>query len=321
MKILLIIFVVLLIIGIIMTIWPVFVVGVAFFAAWKIYELIYFKSEKFLSIKERIRSYIDDCNELNRHIEELKDTSLEINRLDYGRGEHHDASKWNVKRTALKNQKYAPNVYNCSKTVVGSARNKPFEYVCKYFGIKSEEDTLEKFEIILNNFEAAEDGKIALNAEKESILSSIENDIPAPIKKFSKKQLEKNLGFDAIDFSTAHFPQYTFQYVSPGGNVGEHFDVVMDIENLNKFVTYLSEKIKFRKSVAGQRALMTSRLRQSIKERDNFTCKYCGVSVEKEPHLLLEIDHIVPVSKGGMTTEDNLQTLCWKCNRSKGSKM
>ena len=34
-----------------------------------------------------------------------------------------------------------------------------------------------------------------------------------------------------------------------------------------------------------------------------------------------EIDHIIPVSKGGLTTEDNLQTLCWRCNRSKGNKM
>ncbi|WP_411815422.1 HNH endonuclease [Kurthia gibsonii] len=39
------------------------------------------------------------------------------------------------------------------------------------------------------------------------------------------------------------------------------------------------------------------------------------------PNLLLEIDHIIPISKGGMSSEDNLQTLCWKCNRSKGAKI
>ena len=104
------------------------------------------------------------------------------------------------------------------------------------------------------------------------------------------------------------------------GNTGTTYDVVMDIDNLNRFVIYLSEKIKFSKTVAGQRALMTSKLRQHIKERDHFTCKYCGVSTEAEPHLLLEIDHIVPVSKGGLTTEENLQTLCWRCNRSKSNK-
>ena len=57
-----------------------------------------------------------------------------------------------------------------------------------------------------------------------------------------------------------------------------------------------------------------------IKNRDNFTCCSCGNSIYDEPNLLLEIDHIIPVSKGGYTTEENLQTLCWKCNRSKGNK-
>ena len=66
---------------------------------------------------------------------------------------------------------------------------------------------------------------------------------------------------------------------------------------------------------------MTRALREHIKERDNYTCRRCGASLAVEPHLLLEIDHIVPLSKGGMTTESNLQTLCWRCNRSKGDKV
>ena len=97
--------------------------------------------------------------------------------------------------------------------------------------------------------------------------------------------------------------------------------IVFDIENLNKFVEYLSSIIKFKKSAAGQRALMTSKLREQIKKRDNYTCCKCGNSIEKEPNLLLEIDHIIPISKNGLTTESNLQTLCWKCNRKKGSKL
>ena len=66
---------------------------------------------------------------------------------------------------------------------------------------------------------------------------------------------------------------------------------------------------------------MTSSLREKIKIRDNYTCKNCGNSTDKEPNLLLEIDHIIPISKNGLTVEDNLQTLCWKCNRKKGSKI
>ncbi|RAE55164.1 HNH endonuclease, partial [Burkholderia multivorans] len=39
-----------------------------------------------------------------------------------------------------------------------------------------------------------------------------------------------------------------------------------------------------------------------------------------EPHLLLEVDHIKPISKGGLSEIENLQTLCWRCNRSKSNK-
>jgi len=66
---------------------------------------------------------------------------------------------------------------------------------------------------------------------------------------------------------------------------------------------------------------MTKSLRDLIKERDNFQCQSCGVSAHDTQNLLLEIDHIKPLSKGGITSEENLQTLCWKCNRSKGSKV
>lgn len=303
------------------TYWYCLIPFAVVFVAWKLYEFIYFRGKSFTEIKDRIQSYIRDCNDLNQHIEDLKETNLVVNRTDYGKATYQDKSKWNVKRPELKKQKYAPYIYDCSRTICDSARKEPFKYICKYFGISTSEESLAEFESILNNFEAAEDGKVSLKKERENILRSIEKDIPFLIKKFSKSKLEKNLGFDAVDFSTLYFPRYVFQYISSGGNASTSCDVVMDIDNLNRFVVYLSEKIKFKKSVAGQRALMTSKLRQAIKERDGYTCKKCGASLAQEPHLLLEIDHIVPVSRGGMTTEDNLQTLCWRCNRSKGAKI
>lgn len=321
MQFILLILVVCLAIALLATIWPLFVFLALIVVAYKIYEVVYFNGQKFLSIKEKIQAHIEDCNDLNQHIEDLKSTSLVVNRTDYGEAEYHDASRWNVKREALKNQKYAPYIYDCSRTVCDNARRQPFKYVCKYFGIKADEPTLERFEAALNDFSAVEDGKVSLKKEREQIMASIDADVPFLIKKFSGKKLEAKLGFDEVDFSTLYFPKYEFKYVSAGGNTSTKYDVVMDIDNLNRFVTFLSEKIKFKKSAAGQRALMTSGLRQYIKERDHFTCRYCGASISKEPNLLLEIDHIVPVSKGGLTTEDNLQTLCWRCNRKKGNKV
>ena len=288
---------------------------------WFIYEYFYFKSNKFLKIKNSIKENTKKCNELNAHIEDLKKAYIDIKQLDYGQANYNDNSKYNYKRPELKRMRETNNVYNCSLTVCRNAQNQPFKYVCKYFNIKPNEETLENFESVLNDFAAAEQGKQLLKNERDQILKSISEQIPLLIIKFRRNKLIKKLGFDEIDFSQLYFPTYTFRYISGGGNSSMSCDIVFNIENLDRFINYLSESIKFRKSVAGQRALMTSSLREKIKKRDNYTCKKCGLSIKDKPNLLLEIDHIVPLSKNGLTTEDNLQTLCWRCNRTKGSKI
>ena len=193
--------------------------------------------------------------------------------------------------------------------------------MCKYFGIDANEENLEKFEETLNNFEAVEQGKKSLVEEKDKILASIHRQIPWLIRQFGKKKLERKLGFKPIDLGTSYFPRYVFRYTSSGGNASMENTVVMDIGNLNQMVEYLNGRIKWKKSIKGQRALMTSALRKKILQRDGYRCRKCGANVAAEPNLLLEVDHIIPLSKGGMTREDNLQTLCWRCNRSKGAKI
>lgn len=44
---------------------------------------------------------------------------------------------------------------------------------------------------------------------------------------------------------------------------------------------------------------MTQKLREKINERDDYTCCICENSTYEEPNLLLEIDHMVPIAKGG----------------------
>ena len=61
--------------------------------------------------------------------------------------------------------------------------------------------------------------------------------------------------------------------------------------------------------------------RLKVYNRDNWTCVSCGIKVEttKEyaPHQA-SIDHIIPMSKGGSHTYNNLQTMCVTCNSLKG---
>ena len=299
----------------------IFLIIIILIIVYLIYAHFYFKSKKFLKIKDNIQEYTKECNDLNEHIEVLKNAYIGFRQIDYGQANYTDKSLYNYKRPELKKMREAKNIYNCSSTVCKNAQQQPFKYICKYFNIKANEENLSNFESILNDFSAAEQGKVLLKNQRDKIVESISNEIPFLINIFSKKTLIRRLGFQYIDFSQLYFPKFTFKYVSAGGNSSMHCDIVFDIENLDRFINYLSEIIKFRKSVVGQRALMTSSLREKIKRRDNYTCQKCGLSIEKEPNLLLEIDHIIPLAKHGLTTEDNLQTLCWKCNRSKGSKI
>lgn len=48
--------------------------------------------------------------------------------------------------------------------------------------------------------------------------------------------------------------------------------------------------------------------------RDRFECQYCGVDDD------LTFDHLVPRSRGGLTTWDNVITACSTCNLRKGNK-
>lgn len=58
--------------------------------------------------------------------------------------------------------------------------------------------------------------------------------------------------------------------------------------------------------------------RRNIFTRDSFTCQYCG---KRPPKDELTIDHVIPVSRGGKSTWDNVVLACTKCNVKKSNKL
>ena len=54
--------------------------------------------------------------------------------------------------------------------------------------------------------------------------------------------------------------------------------------------------------------------RQNVFIRDNYTCQYCGKAFKKHQ---LTVDHVIPESRGGKTTWDNIVSCCRKCNARK----
>lgn len=55
--------------------------------------------------------------------------------------------------------------------------------------------------------------------------------------------------------------------------------------------------------------------KKNIMVRDRFTCAYCGTKHD------LTIDHVVPISKGGKQSWDNMITACMTCNQKKADRL
>jgi len=68
----------------------------------------------------------------------------------------------------------------------------------------------------------------------------------------------------------------------------------------------------------GKRTGISQEIRWEVFDRDSYTCQYCG---RKVPEVALEIDHRIPVAKGGTNDPANLVTSCKDCNRAKRDKV
>jgi len=74
---------------------------------------------------------------------------------------------------------------------------------------------------------------------------------------------------------------------------------------------------KKKEKASAERKLMTNALRYQVLKRDGFCCTICGRS--QKDGVVLHIDHIKPIAKGGKTVPSNLRVLCADCNLGKGS--
>ncbi|HEY9839101.1 MAG TPA: HNH endonuclease [Candidatus Obscuribacterales bacterium] len=94
------------------------------------------------------------------------------------------------------------------------------------------------------------------------------------------------------------------EIVKESGNflrsVSERFPIPKVIRLLCKLVRQITPRVTY--------------TRKNIHIRDNYTCQYCGST------STLTLDHVMPVSRGGKSSWENVVTACYPCNSRKGSR-
>ena len=94
------------------------------------------------------------------------------------------------------------------------------------------------------------------------------------------------------------------------------------IENYQKEIKSVSDSFQLPAVIVLKRFVkfqfkVVSAHRREIILRDNNQCQYCAKEL---PNEKLTLDHIIPKSKGGKNTWDNLVAACKKCNQRKGNR-
>ena len=281
--------------------------------------LHYYESEEFAGIKKSCDNLMKSQRDFNEYIDEKARSISSLLGAGVLRNETVNEDVYQYFRPYKK--EITPFTAEVSQAVFASAENSPMDYVikCFYNNKASQPEQLQKLHTLVEELETLSEAKEIIARQKEEYSQYIQN-VPEIVMAKDANGFFSRLGFANIDERVLSL-EYKFSYTSNGGFARRSFTVPMTEDNIVKLIGALESKMTYAAFAKEQRSLMTSGLRLKIKERDNYTCRICGNSTHCEPNLLLEIDHIIPVAKGGTTIEENLQTLCWKCNRAKSDKI
>ena len=88
---------------------------------------------------------------------------------------------------------------------------------------------------------------------------------------------------------------------------------ILDLSELAEFIEVVAETRSYEDRIASRR--IPDSIKATVLVRDGGRCRNCFSAVN------LQVDHIIPRSKGGSSDESNLQTLCRRCNRRKWKKL
>lgn len=131
----------------------------------------------------------------------------------------------------------------------------------------------------------------------------IANDLNAP------RVLVLNASYEPLQVTNIKRAVTLLQY-----GVAETIENSSDVVRSPSTVLIVPSVIRLRRYIRRPRIHPVPFNRRNVLRRDTFTCQYCGSTQE------LTLDHVMPRSRGGRHTWDNVVTACRDCNQRKGSR-
>ena len=139
------------------------------------------------------------------------------------------------------------------------------------------------------------------------------------LNKIEEKIITKAFPRPRIEFSifvSIRFRSVNGRYRASKGDTFSAPEIIELIKRINrKRGSFYLDRDIYEAICRVERGKVSNHMRFAIYARDGYRCCNCG-----SPHNL-EIDHIIPISKGGKSTMNNLQTLCHRCNTMKGNSL
>lgn len=123
----------------------------------------------------------------------------------------------------------------------------------------------------------------------------------------SQRQLSEHLEKHSYPFRTKSYRNYF-------GGLGRLANLIVQVESEKLPESKLYEH---HKPVRRLYQAVPHKLRLAVLKRDSYCCVKCGTNRKDDKSVRLEVDPIIPGSRGGPATMENLQTLCFSCNQGK----
>ncbi len=129
--------------------------------------------------------------------------------------------------------------------------------------------------------------------------------------RLAKPVLLLNASYEPL--KVIHWKRALNLYFCNKAEILEHYDTIIRSVSLSIYMPSVMRLLNMTRYFRRHIPLT----RQNLLLRDGFKCQYCLKNLHP---AIATIDHVIPRSKGGDSTWENLVTACPECNKKKGDK-